>query len=123
MDKKIKHNPRKNDPSVSVQIFHNHVSDTVASNRIVLRFYFHVQKKFLVSLGAGDGGGDNAMDPESNGFKELGEGQDDFFMQNGIFNDTPFADAISTDLKLRFDEGYHGGIGFKELSNSRYDNF
>ena len=71
MDKKIKCNPRKNDPSMSVLIFHNHVSDKVALYKIVLRFYFHVTKKFLVSFGSGNGGGDNAMYPESGSFKEL----------------------------------------------------
>jgi len=71
MNKKIKRNSKKNDLSMLFQIFYNDVGDKVAFYKIVLRFYCYMTKKFFVSLWPGDGGGDEAMNPESDCFKEL----------------------------------------------------
>jgi|GEM_PF-6978402 len=69
--KKSSVTPKKNDLKISVQTFHKDISNNVASNKIILRFHFHVTKKFFVSLGPGNGGGDDAMNPEPACFKEL----------------------------------------------------
>lgn len=112
MDKKIKRNSKKNDLKMSVQTFHKDVSNKVASNKIVSRFYCHMTKKFFVPLWPGNGGGDDAMNPESACFKESRQGLNDLFMQCRVFHDTSLADAIPAHLELRLDEGYNGGIDF-----------
>ncbi len=71
MDKKIKCNSKKNDLSMPVRVFCNDIDDQVSFYKIVLRFYCHMAEKFFVSFWPGDRGGDEAMNPESDCFKEL----------------------------------------------------